>query len=306
MKNSIFKAQSLWALSVGVCGLLSFAACSDDPYDFDGVVLGVESKIGKASAADAKMMEVPALQTSDLFVTHNLIIERAEKDDTIMNYCLAYDTVQYHSRWVAFRFDGSNRAKNTGRSGSDAFSDDPEIPSKHYIGYNGFGGGYDRGHLCASNDRLVSEEANRQTFYMTNMSPQMSAFNQNYWVGYENYVQNLGRDASFSDTLYVVKGGTIDKDKILGYRDRGNGKRVAIPKFYYMALLKCKSSGYEAIAFWMEHMDYEVEANKAEIAKHAISIDELEEYTGIDFFHNLPDEAEAEVEKNFTLSSWNL
>ncbi|MBQ7237914.1 MAG: hypothetical protein IJS20_03900, partial [Bacteroidales bacterium] len=70
MKNSIFKAQSLWALSVGVCGLLSFAACSDDPYDFDGVVLGVESKVGKASAADAKMMEVPALQTSDLFVTH--------------------------------------------------------------------------------------------------------------------------------------------------------------------------------------------------------------------------------------------
>ena len=138
------------------------------------------------------------------------------------------------------------------------------------------------------------------------MSPQMSAFNQNYWVGYENYVQNLGRDADFADTLYVVKGGTIAKDQILGYRDRPNGKRVAIPKFYYMALLKCNSSGYEAIAFWMEHKDYEVEPTKAEIAKHAISIDELEEYTGIDFFHNLPDATEALAEKNVILSSWNL
>ena len=306
MKKNIFNPIGLYTLAVGLSIALGFTACSDDPYDFDGVVLGAESKVGKASAADAKMIEVPALQKGDLFVTHNIVFEGKEKDDTVMNYCLAYDTVQYHSRWVAFRFDGSNRAKNTGRSSSDAFQDDPSINSKHYVGNKGFGSGYDRGHLCASNDRLVSEEANRQTFYMTNMSPQMSQFNQQYWVGYEQYVQNIGRDASFSDTLYVVKGGTIDKEKILGYVWRNTGKQVAVPKFYYMALLKCKSSGYEAIAFWMEHKEYDVEPTKSEIAKHAITIDELEEYTGIDFFHNLPDEAEAAVEKTFNLSSWNL
>ena len=302
MKKNIYNRLGLYTLALGLTSVLSFTACSDDPYDFDGIVLGVESKVGKASAADAKMMEVPALQKGDLFVTHNIV----SGSDTVMNYCLAYDTVQYHSRWVAFRFDGSNRAKNTGRSDSDAFTDDTQIPSKHWIGSKGFGYGYDRGHLCASNDRLVSADANRQTFYMTNMSPQMSSFNQNYWVGYEQYVQNLGRDASFSDTLYVVKGGTIDKDKIIGHVYRNNGKQVAIPKFYYMALLKCKSSGYEAIAFWMEHKEYGTDADKAEIARHAISIDELEEYTGIDFFHNLPDGAETEVEKSFNLSSWNL
>ncbi|MCR5394573.1 MAG: DNA/RNA non-specific endonuclease [Bacteroidales bacterium] len=310
MKHSIFKSFNLWHCTWCLGAVLALSACSDDPYDFDGVVLGVESKVGKATAADARMTEVPTLQKGDLFVTHNLITTSQVGDeivyDTVMNYCLAYDTVQFHSRWVAFRFDGSNRAKNTGRSGSDAFQDDPEIASKYYIGYNGFGSGYDRGHLCASNDRLLSEDANRQTFYMTNMSPQMSQFNQEYWVEYEQYVQGLGRDASFSDTLYVVKGGTIGNDQTLGYVYRNNGKQVAIPKYYFMALLKCKSSGYEAIAFWMEHKEYDVEADKAEMARHAISIDELEELTGIDFFSNLPDVTESEVEKTVTLASWKL
>ncbi|MBP5716638.1 MAG: DNA/RNA non-specific endonuclease [Bacteroidales bacterium] len=276
----------------------------DDPYDFSGIKLGTESDKGSASAANLRMTEVPLLQANDLFVAHNLIIEGKEKDDTVMNYCLAYDTVKFHSRWVAFRFDESNRAKNTGRSGNDAFQDDPELSAKYYIGYNGFGSGYDRGHLCASNDRLVSEEANRQTFYMTNMSPQLSQFNQEYWVEYEQYVQNLGRSTTFSDTLYVVKGGTIDR--VNGYVERNNGKKVPVPAYYYMALLKCKNSTYEAIGFWMEHKIYSIDADKAEIAAHAVSIDQLEYETGIDFFHNLPDEIETVAESTVTLSSWNL
>ena len=304
MKQNIFKQVNGWHWAWCLGAVLCLTACDDDPFDFDGVVLGAESKASTATAANALLTEVPALQKGDLFVAHNLIIEKAEKNDTIMNYCLAYDTVQYHSRWVAFRFDASNRPKNVGRK--DAFQDDPEIDAKYYVGSSGFGGGYDRGHLCASNDRLVSEEANKQTFYMTNMSPQLSQFNQQYWVGYELFVQDLGREASFSDTLYVVKGGTIAKDQILDYRYRNNGKKVAIPKYYFMALLKCKSSAYEAIAFWMEHKEYDVDPSKSEILKHAISIDELEELTGIDFFHNLPDELETAVEKNFTASSWNL
>ena len=315
MKKNIYNRLELYTLAVGLSIALGFTACSDDPYDFDGVVLGVESNIGSPSAANAKMTEVPALQKGDVFVTHDLVFTHKEVNDlgndtiindTVMNYCLAYDTIQYHSRWVAFRFDGSNRTKVVDRSEDDPFTDDTQISAKHWIGSKGFGYGYDRGHLCASMDRRISRDAEKQTFFMTNMSPQMASFNQKYWLGYEEYVQGLGRNASFSDTLYVVKGGTIDKDKIIGHVYRTNGKQVAIPKFYYMALLKCKSSGYEAIAFWMEHKEYGTDADKAEIARHAISIDELEEYTGIDFFHNLPDGAETEVEKTFNLSSWNL
>ncbi|MBO7378463.1 MAG: DNA/RNA non-specific endonuclease [Bacteroidales bacterium] len=298
------KLLYVW-MTVLMAGIL--VACDDlledDLFDFDGVVLGTESQ-GTLLAADTTLMEIPALQQGDLYIKHNIVLN----GDTVMNYCLAYDTVKFHSRWVAFRFDASNRTKNTGRNNS--FMDDPELPSRLFIGAASFysnGYNYDRGHLCASNDRLISVAANEQTFYMTNMSPQLPSFNQDYWVNYETYVQGLGRDASFAYTLYVLKGGTIDDDHILEYVYRSNGKKVAVPQYYYMALLKCKNNTYEAIAFLMEHKNYsEDSSSKAEKLNHVVSIDELEVFTGIDFFANLPDAIETAIESNSNTSNWNL
>ena len=96
--------------------------------------------------------------------------------------------------------------------------------------------GYDRGHLCASADRLYSETANEQTFYYTNMSPQKNSFNTGIWRELEAAVQNWGRSNVFRDTLYVVKGASIDcKEHIWTYIDGDQTKPV--PKYYFMALL---------------------------------------------------------------------
>ncbi len=304
--------NKIFSLSLSVFMAGSFLACDelfdDDLYDFSGVVLGSESS-GSLLAADSTLIEVPALQANDIYIKHNIVID----GDTVMNYCLAYDTVKYHSRWVAYRYDASNRAKNVGRSSSDSFIDDPELPSRFYIGSQSFysdGYNYDRGHLCASNDRLVSSTANAQTFYMSNMSPQLPNFNQEYWVNYETFVQGLGRDESFADTLYVVKGGTIQDNQIIEYVTRSNGKKVAVPEYYFMALVKCKSNAYEGLAFWMEHRNYDTEdedsSTKAEKLSHVVTIDELEELTGIDFFTNLPEAVETAVESTTNTSNWNL
>jgi len=245
-------------------------------------------------------IEVPALKDGNLFIQHST----TENGKSVMNYCLEYDTKMLHSRWVAFRFDAVTRAKNVGRQ--DSFQEDPDLPSQYQHGFGGFGSGYDRGHLCASADRLYSSDANMQTFYMTNMSPQMSRFNQDYWVGFEGKVQSWGRSASFADTLYVCKGGTIEDDQILGYRDR-NGKKVAVPKYYFMAILQCKNNTYKALAFLMEHKDYQIkDPSNAEMATKIVSIDSLEKVTGIDFFHNLPDAVENVVEASVSPSAWGF
>ncbi|MFW5598813.1 MAG: DNA/RNA non-specific endonuclease, partial [Bacteroidales bacterium] len=147
------------------------------------------------------------------------------------------------------------------------------------------------------------------TFYMTNMSPQIWSFNQNYWVVLEGLVQNLGRSekngAYFADTLYVVKGGTIDNaDQILGY---ACSNRMPVPKYYYMALLRVKNGAYSSIAFWMEHKDYgTVKPSLATIRQHCVSVQTLQNYTGIDFFHNLPDVVEQKVEQQCDPSSWGM
>lgn len=246
-------------------------------------------------------IEVPALTSGTLFIQHST----KEGNDSIMSYCLEYDTQANHSRWVAFRFDASTRAKNTGRQ--DSFQEDPDLPVEFCHGFRGFGIGYDRGHLCASADRLYSAAANNQTFFMTNMSPQMSAFNQDYWVGFEGKVQNWGRSASFADTLYVVKGGTILEGQTLGRISRENNRSVVIPKYYFMAVLQCKNNTYKAIGFWMEHKNYNMkDPSDAELATKIVTIDELEENTGIDFFPNLPDAVEKAVEETVMKSAWGF
>lgn len=230
-----------------------------------------------------------------------------ESGKEVMTYCLEFDKSKLHSRWVAFRFDGATRGKVANRSND--FQDDPGLSSTYQIGSYGFGSGYDRGHLCASADRLYSQKANDNTFYMTNMSPQVSNFNQKYWVTLEGHVQTLGRKVSFADTLYVVKGGTVLDNQIRGYISRSGGKRVAIPKYYFMALLKVKNGVYSSIAFYMEHKSYG--SSMASLSDFAdnnqiVSVNQLEEQTGINFFPNLPNSIEESVEDQFIPANWSL
>ena len=121
-------------------------------------------------------------------------------------------------------------------------------------------------------------------------------------------VRSWNNDA-FRDTLYVVKGGTIDNEnQILEYARKGTALQLLVPKYFYMAIL-CKNkntvnSGYKAIGFWMEHRSfYDDEKN---VAPYIVSIDQLEGLTGIDFFCNLPDHIENEVEKAVVRNAWGF
>lgn len=290
------------------CCALTLAACGDDDPTWVPDNGNNNNGGNSANTPITNRMETPRVLNdgSTLLIDHTTTTNGKK----IVTYELEYDKNKLHSRWVAFRFDGNTRSKTTGRSDKEPFADDPSIDANYRIGRNGFGWGYDRGHLCASADRLYNVEANVQTFYMTNMSPQLASFNQAYWVTLEGLVQALGRDKTFSDTLYVVKGGTIKDNQIMDYVKRSNGKRVAIPKYYYMALLKVKNGVYSSIAFWMEHKeygyDYKHKAPLSEIAKNAISVNKLEELTGINFFPNLPNTNEELVESTCDKSAWGM
>ena len=104
--------------------------------------------------------------------------------------------------------------------------------------------------------------------------------------------------------MYVCKGGTIDnKSQIMTTLSNG----LIVPKYYYMAILisKKQSNGtvkYDAMAFWIEHK--ESTDNGTALAKYVITIDELEKKTGIDFFCNLPDNIENQVESTVNMKLW--
>lgn len=54
----------------------------------------------------------------------------------------------------------------------------------------------------------------------------------------------------------------------------------------------------------MEHKEYSKAPTLEELKASALSIDELEEKTGIDFFCNLPDDLENTVESSMNLDDW--
>lgn len=278
-----------------LCSIVILAAsCSKS--DDDGIIIRPYTP----STAYLSRLEVPKmLSTGTQFIQHSTVV----RGDSMMTYCLEYDLNKLHSRWVAFRFDGLTRLINSQRN--NPWADDPKLASKYQIGSGAFQGGV-RGHICASHDRRYSQEANDQTFYMTNMTPMGYDFNGSYWTKFESYVQDLGRSTSFADTLYIVKGGTIRDGQIKGYAHSSAGKQMVIPRYYFIALLKLKAGTYKAIGFLVEHKDYGREATMNDVRDCAMTIDKLEEQTAIDFFPNLPDDIEASVEKSYSKSDWNL
>ena len=199
--------------------LAATTACED--VDDDGDIFSVQPD-GQAIDPDAPgvdevssipltcytaRLETPALKDG-IFIEHSTF----ERDDSLVNFMLEYSPEHFLPRWVAFRFDARNRALTANRRSYDAkpqYPADPDLGSKGLPSDAPFNG-FQHGHLCASNDRRNSREANDQTFYMSNVMPQSGNFNGTQWVYFESFVQTKGRSESFADTLYVVKGGTLD------------------------------------------------------------------------------------------------
>ena len=248
----------------------------------------------------ASMLEIPALKGGSMnqFITHTT--KRNGKD--YPTYSLEYSYKYKHSYWIAYRFDNTTGG-NVGRN--EAYKPDPELPSQYAAKHNDYtNSGYTRGHLCASSDRQYSKEANQQTFYMSNISPQSgNGFNQSgsAWDTGEDKVQAWGYNISRStDTLYVVKGGTIGEGMIKGYIKN----EIAIPKYFFMAVLFRSGDNYKAIGFYMPHENLKDDPDKKDPKKYLMSIDALEQETGIDFFHNLPDNIENTVEATYNVNDW--
>ncbi|MDR0893074.1 MAG: DNA/RNA non-specific endonuclease [Mediterranea sp.] len=249
--------------------------------------------------------EVPALRTSYQYIAHTL----SYNGSTQVNYSLEWVPERKHARWVAFTFDKWTSIKSVTRT--DAWAVDPQLPAGEQTNEDDHrNDGFDKGHLVASEDRVYSKEANEQTFYYSNMSPQLAAFNQQYWASYEDLVQSWARSGGY-DMLYVVKGGTLDQllPSQMGADGKGSDASgytvhgIAVPKYYFMAVVAQKGDSHQGIAFWMEHT-LTGKASADQMKAKALSIRELEAKTEIDFFCNLPNDLEEAVEGNYDAAAW--
>ena len=208
-----------------------------------------------------------------------------------ITYSLEWDGTLKANRWTCYELYAGNMKKNV-RRGND-FREDTAIPAACRSTLDDYrGSGYSRGHLCPSSDRLCSKEQNSQTFFLSNMQPQLQSHNGGVWSNLESKVRSW---AGHYDTLYVVKAATIDAANIMTHTPSG----LIVPKYFYMALLGYTkaTNSYQAVGIWSPHAGGST--------TEYIPVKELEKRTGIDFFCNLPDEIEKKVEAAFEPSRWN-
>ncbi len=269
-----------------------------------------------SAVAYATNWEMPRLNESNYFAAHTATYNGTE----LMNLAVEWNDASRHSAWVAFTFDENTPNKNVGRN--EEYMWDPKMPKtlESVENWNHTSDGFDKGHLCASGDRQYSVTANKQTFYYTNISPMLADLNQGYWGKLEGKVRNWSNSIPTKyDKLYIAKGGTAD-NLLKGFSGTPvynppqtpetdeNGftkKGMGVPKYYFMAILAQKGETFRAIGFWVEHKEGHVkEPSAAELQASAVSIDQLEQNTGLDFFCSMPDDIENAVESNLNTSDW--
>lgn len=244
-----------------------------------------EYKLGKKVAATkAAWLELPATDAGD---KQDLLIHYFP--DGQRSYSAYYDYGNFVSSWVAYPLC----AGNIGSGGrTDKFCLDPLLPRSQQAYLpgtyrEGNAGKFDRGHQIPSADRL-DWRVNIETFFATNMTPQVNELNAEAWAVLESKVRDWAKK---SDTLYVVTGCvTQGSDK---YALDSDNKQITVPVGYYKALLRLSKGEYSANAFWFENApDKSTSIPKTK----AMSVDELEKKVGVDFFVNLPADTQKEVE----------
>ncbi len=207
-------------------------------------------------------------------------------------YSLSYIEKYEQAEWVAYILTKKSiQEPNVPRA--KRFEKDPLVSTQSAGYYDYKGSGYSRGHLAPAGDMAFNAEAMEESFFMSNMSPQVSSFNGGVW----NELENLVRDWAYKNGRIVVVTGPIfspNMKKIKG--------KVAVPNAYYKVLLDFDTPEQKAIGFILPN-----EKSDKRIAKYAVSVDVIEESTGLNFFDNLLDEGkQAELEESFDISSWPM
>lgn len=314
MKQCFKYALRYATVVVMMLSALTFTACGGDDEESSGSQSSQVDKKNKnaniPSAANGynkaiQRREFPALKKTgkQKVIVYRMTSTSYDKDG--VNFSVEWDCDKRSQRWTCYQMHKGYSGKYT--RVSNFYFDTTNLNSNEYWGEFKYFPGYDRGHICPSGDRTASEEMNSQTFVMTNMQPQYHKFNgfddsgnNGLWVRMENQLRKWADKLSATDTIFVCKGGTIDSEANIITRIDG---KLIVPKYFYMAILRKSSFGYAGMAFWSEQKN-EWRVNET-LRSHAISIAELEKRTGIDFFCNLPDDVEAQVEKTFNPAVWS-
>lgn len=206
-------------------------------------------------------------------------------------YTLSYDEKYEQSEWVAYELKKEQVVNANFKR--PFFIQDKKVKTGSADWRNYKNSGYDKGHLCPAADREFSKGAYEATFLTSNIAPQTHEFNSGIWNRLEEKIRYW---AVKYNGLYVVTAGVLQPNlKTIGK------EKVAVPNYFYKIVLDEYQGKYRMIAFLIPN-----DESKRPLYEFVVSVDKIEQLTGIDFFYQLPDVVENQLEKSSNYKDWSF
>jgi endonuclease G len=151
---------------------------------------GSDKKVeaGDTSKVIRRDLELPAVKKGEQVIRH-------------AGYSFVYNEAYEQAAWVAYELTEKETDKQYDRT--DKFIPDPSVITGSATDSDYSGSGYDRGHLAPAADMGWSSTSMAESFYFSNMSPQVPGFNRGIWKRLEEQVRSWAIEY---DTIYVVTG----------------------------------------------------------------------------------------------------
>lgn len=204
-------------------------------------------------------------------------------------FTLGYDNGWEQARWVAHELTAADLA-DEGFPRTDNFRRDPAVRDGSAEQEDYRRSGFTRGHLVPAADLRSDRRAMDETFLLSNISPQLAAFNGGIWRELEESVRDWTEE---HNVLYVVTGPIVEDTA-----ERIGPNQVAVPKAFYKVVL---TAGGEGIGFVIPH-----EVQELPLSAFAKTIDEVEAVTGLDFYPEMVSVSSPATEAEYDLNAWPL
>jgi endonuclease G len=230
-----------------------------------------------SKATNISGLELPAIHPGDVIISHT-------------GYTLSYNETHEQANWVAYKLTKAETIRIVDRT--DKFILDPLVLTGTAGAQDYSKSGYDKGHLAPAADMGWSSITMAESFYYSNMSPQMPGFNRGIWKKLEELVRTWAVE---NKVVYIVTGPVLTK----GLQSIGLNK-VSVPDYYYKVILDYDEPGIKGIGFIMRNGSL-----GEPLQNYAVTIDSVEKISGIDFYPLLPDARENVIEKTLCLKCWS-
>ncbi|AKD04344.1 DNA/RNA non-specific endonuclease [Pontibacter korlensis] len=258
----------------------------------DFAVSGYDPTVPQHPDNDHLALGNPSNAVTDVNSPNNYLMRKPQ-------YALSYSRERATPNWVSWHLDAGDRGS---ASRQDDFREDPTLPAGWYrVNENSYrGSGFDRGHNTPSADRTATVADNSATFLMTNMIPQAPQNNQQTWNNFEQYTRsfiNSGYEVYLIMGNYGV-GGTGSNGGTTSTIDQG---RVTVPNRVWKVAVILPVGDNDVSRISAETRIIAIDTPNSNSINsgwgaYRVSVDEIEEATGLDLLSNLPESVQAVVE----------